>query len=88
MTCYCANYYGSINCHNAVSNFGDRCTLCLTSYSRRSSSTGSIYSGLPRANEQQHQQQYWTDNSKREQLRREEEKNSRRLRIYSSTSSS
>ncbi|KAK3693733.1 hypothetical protein B0T22DRAFT_48605 [Podospora appendiculata] len=27
--CYCANYYGSINCRNSVSKFGDRCKLCL-----------------------------------------------------------
>ncbi|KAI0019934.1 hypothetical protein F4780DRAFT_780049 [Xylariomycetidae sp. FL0641] len=28
MHCYCANYYGAVNCHNKVSQFGDRCKLC------------------------------------------------------------
>ncbi|KAI1631267.1 hypothetical protein F4809DRAFT_633110 [Biscogniauxia mediterranea] len=28
MHCYCANYYGAINCHNKVTQFGDRCKLC------------------------------------------------------------
>ncbi|KAI1343605.1 hypothetical protein F5Y15DRAFT_237445 [Xylariaceae sp. FL0016] len=28
MHCYCANYYGAVNCHNKVSRFGDRCKLC------------------------------------------------------------
>ncbi|KAJ9161607.1 hypothetical protein NKR19_g2039 [Coniochaeta hoffmannii] len=27
--CYCANYYGSINCRNMVTTFGERCKLCL-----------------------------------------------------------
>ncbi|KAK8109997.1 hypothetical protein PG999_008134 [Apiospora kogelbergensis] len=26
--CYCANYYSAVNCHNKVSQFGDRCRLC------------------------------------------------------------
>ncbi|KAL1851628.1 hypothetical protein Daus18300_012501 [Diaporthe australafricana] len=29
MSSYCANYYGSVNCHNVVNRFGDRCKLCL-----------------------------------------------------------
>jgi hypothetical protein len=28
MHSYCANYYGSVNCHNKVAQFGDRCRLC------------------------------------------------------------
>ncbi|CAJ2504263.1 Uu.00g116570.m01.CDS01 [Anthostomella pinea] len=28
MHCYCANYYGAVNCHNKVTQFGDRCRLC------------------------------------------------------------
>ncbi|ORY67630.1 uncharacterized protein BCR38DRAFT_427756 [Pseudomassariella vexata] len=28
MHCYCANYYGAVNCHNKVSQFGERCKLC------------------------------------------------------------
>ncbi|OIW31103.1 hypothetical protein CONLIGDRAFT_679839 [Coniochaeta ligniaria NRRL 30616] len=27
--CYCANYYGSVNCQNMVSRFGERCKLCM-----------------------------------------------------------
>ncbi|KAI1392088.1 uncharacterized protein F4822DRAFT_441202 [Hypoxylon trugodes] len=29
MHCYCANYYGAVNCQNKVSNFGQRCKLCI-----------------------------------------------------------
>ncbi|KAK7917081.1 hypothetical protein PG985_010689 [Apiospora marii] len=28
MHCYCANYYSAVNCHNKVSQFGERCRLC------------------------------------------------------------
>ncbi|KAI1662407.1 hypothetical protein F4813DRAFT_344434 [Daldinia decipiens] len=28
MHCYCANYYGSVNCQNKVAHFGQRCKLC------------------------------------------------------------
>lgn len=28
-SCYCANYYGSINCQNTVTRFGERCKLCM-----------------------------------------------------------
>ncbi|KAI1417283.1 hypothetical protein F5Y13DRAFT_82710 [Hypoxylon sp. FL1857] len=28
MHCYCANYYGAVNCKNKVSQFGQRCKLC------------------------------------------------------------
>ncbi|WPJ58776.1 hypothetical protein SMAC4_12907 [Sordaria macrospora] len=27
--CYCANYYGSIRCTNAVMRFGERCKMCM-----------------------------------------------------------
>lgn len=37
---YCANYYGSINCHNTVTRFGDRCKLCLALKSGASLSQG------------------------------------------------
>ncbi|KAI0153465.1 hypothetical protein BJ166DRAFT_532838 [Pestalotiopsis sp. NC0098] len=36
MHCYCANYYGSVNCHNKVSQFGDRCRLCTVMNEGRS----------------------------------------------------
>jgi len=38
--CYCANYYGSVNCKNAVSRFGDRCKLCMALKSGASMSAG------------------------------------------------
>ncbi|KAI1401517.1 hypothetical protein F4819DRAFT_458173 [Hypoxylon fuscum] len=28
MHCYCANYYGAVNCQNKVRQFGERCKLC------------------------------------------------------------
>ncbi|OTA82268.1 hypothetical protein M434DRAFT_401075 [Hypoxylon sp. CO27-5] len=28
MHCYCANYYGAVNCKNKVTQFGQRCKLC------------------------------------------------------------
>ncbi|KAI1379016.1 hypothetical protein F4677DRAFT_410323 [Hypoxylon crocopeplum] len=28
MHCYCANYYGQVNCQNKVTEFGQRCKLC------------------------------------------------------------
>ncbi|KAF3768692.1 hypothetical protein M406DRAFT_354973 [Cryphonectria parasitica EP155] len=40
MSSYCANYYGSVNCHNVVSRFGDRCKLCLSLKSGASMSDG------------------------------------------------
>ncbi|PSR78835.1 hypothetical protein BD289DRAFT_354619, partial [Coniella lustricola] len=40
MSSYCANYYGSINCHNVVNRFGDRCKLCLALKSGASLSDG------------------------------------------------
>ncbi|KAI0535303.1 hypothetical protein GGR58DRAFT_479607 [Xylaria digitata] len=30
MACYCANFYGAVNCQNKVSRFGDRCQLCTS----------------------------------------------------------
>ncbi|KAL1872291.1 hypothetical protein VTK73DRAFT_1673 [Phialemonium thermophilum] len=39
-TCYCANYYGSVNCRNVVTRFGDRCKLCLALRSGASLSEG------------------------------------------------
>ncbi|KAG4437695.1 hypothetical protein IFR05_006819 [Cadophora sp. M221] len=78
MTCYCANYYGSINCHNTVTQFGDRCALCM---STNVNTTGpeAMQNGLPQANQQ------WVENVRREQLRREEEK-TRRDRVTMTTS--
>ncbi|KAI0424807.1 hypothetical protein F5Y09DRAFT_323355 [Xylaria sp. FL1042] len=29
MLCYCANFYGAVNCQNKVTKFGDRCQLCM-----------------------------------------------------------
>ncbi|KAJ4386380.1 hypothetical protein N0V93_009275 [Gnomoniopsis smithogilvyi] len=40
MSSYCANYYGSVNCHNVVGRFGDRCKLCLALKSGASMSDG------------------------------------------------
>ncbi|KAG8167947.1 hypothetical protein KVR01_003636 [Diaporthe batatas] len=40
MSSYCANYYGSVNCHNVVNRFGDRCKLCLALKSGASLSDG------------------------------------------------
>lgn len=40
MSCYCANYYGSIGCRNTVSRFGDRCKLCVALKSGASMSNG------------------------------------------------
>ncbi|RDW62225.1 hypothetical protein BP6252_11658 [Coleophoma cylindrospora] len=79
MACYCANYYGSINCHNQVSKFGDRCALCLSSYSQ-STVARAMQNGIPQASEQ------WMANTQREQLRRDEEK-VRRQRISRTTTS-
>lgn len=42
MSSYCANYYGSINCHNVVNRFGDRCKLCLALKSGASMSDGML----------------------------------------------
>ncbi|KAJ5035068.1 uncharacterized protein L3040_008330 [Drepanopeziza brunnea f. sp. 'multigermtubi'] len=75
---YCANYYGSINCHNTVMKFGDRCALCTKNYINTSSAE-LLENGLPQANQQ------WVENVKREQLRREEEK-SRRARVSRTSS--
>lgn len=44
MACYCANFYGSINCHNQVGRFGDRCKLCIALKSGASMSSGLISS--------------------------------------------
>ncbi|KAK3363452.1 hypothetical protein B0T25DRAFT_527503 [Lasiosphaeria hispida] len=38
--CYCANYYGSINCRNTVAKFGERCKLCMALKSGASMSHG------------------------------------------------
>ncbi|KAK2075053.1 hypothetical protein P8C59_009211 [Phyllachora maydis] len=38
--CYCANYYGSINCRNTVMKFGDRCKLCVALNSGASMTDG------------------------------------------------
>ncbi|CZR62832.1 uncharacterized protein PAC_12729 [Phialocephala subalpina] len=76
MACYCANYYGSVNCHNTVSKFGDRCALCM---STQVTSSGATTNGYPQGNEQ------WADNIRREQMRREEEK-TRRERVSRTTS--
>ncbi|CAN8100417.1 unnamed protein product [Discula destructiva] len=42
MSSYCANYYGSVNCHNVVHRFGDRCKLCLALKSGASMSDGML----------------------------------------------
>ncbi|TLD21892.1 hypothetical protein PspLS_08204 [Pyricularia sp. CBS 133598] len=44
MACYCANFYGSINCHNQVTRFGDRCKLCIALKSGASMSSGLLSS--------------------------------------------
>ncbi|PBP23450.1 hypothetical protein BUE80_DR005610, partial [Diplocarpon rosae] len=78
VTCYCANYYGSINCHNAVTSFGDRCALCLANCihtSRKEDLQNALSQG----------DQQWVENILREQLRREEEK-TRRDRVRRSSS--
>ncbi|KAF7852417.1 hypothetical protein EAF04_010992 [Stromatinia cepivora] len=65
MSCYCANYYGSLNCQNMVPRFGDRCSLCLPqspSHNDRFEWSDAIIG------------QQWLENSRREQLRRDEEK--------------
>ncbi|KAI1851168.1 hypothetical protein JX265_013286 [Neoarthrinium moseri] len=36
MHCYCANYYGAVNCHNKVPQFGERCRLCTVMNEGRS----------------------------------------------------
>ncbi|KAH8772990.1 hypothetical protein BGZ57DRAFT_763984 [Hyaloscypha finlandica] len=77
MTCYCANYYGSINCHNTVPRFGDRCALCLVTSG--SSSSSSNQNGIQKADEQ------WVENVNREKMRRDEEK-TRRERVSRTTS--
>ncbi|CAL3971064.1 unnamed protein product [Diplocarpon coronariae] len=78
ITCYCANYYGSINCHNTVTRFGDRCTLCLANHVH-TSRTEALQIAFSQADQQ------WVENVRREQLRREEEK-SRRERVSRSSS--
>ncbi|PVH86208.1 hypothetical protein DL98DRAFT_582797 [Cadophora sp. DSE1049] len=78
MTCYCANYYGSINCHNTVTKFGDRCALCQSNQVNTAGAEA-MQNGLPQANQQ------WVENVRREQLRREEEK-ARRERVTMTTS--
>ncbi|KAN0089378.1 hypothetical protein V8E51_019638 [Hyaloscypha variabilis] len=78
MTCYCANYYGSINCHNTVPRFGDRCALCLSTQAG-SSSSSNYQNGAPQADEQ------WVENVNREKMRRDEEK-TRRERVSRTTS--
>ncbi|KAH9436604.1 hypothetical protein MCOR02_000277 [Pyricularia oryzae] len=47
MACYCANFYGSINCHNQVTRFGDRCKLCIALKSGASMS--SVFSPATRS---------------------------------------
>ncbi|PQE07388.1 hypothetical protein CJF32_00005275 [Rutstroemia sp. NJR-2017a WRK4] len=61
MPCYCANYYGSLNCQNAVPNFGDRCALCVAT---QAPTTNTV--NLTSASQQ------WIENNRREQLRRDE----------------
>ncbi|KAL2062360.1 hypothetical protein VTL71DRAFT_6626 [Oculimacula yallundae] len=70
MTCYCANYYSSKNCHNNVTKFGDRCALCL-SYNLNPIRAEEIKNGVWKAN------QRWVEDAKGEQLRKEEEKGRR-----------
>ncbi|KAI1141118.1 hypothetical protein F5Y05DRAFT_299600 [Hypoxylon sp. FL0543] len=42
MHCYCANYYGAVNCKNKVSQFGQRCKLC-TVLNEGTSAKGDIF---------------------------------------------
>ncbi|RAL68507.1 hypothetical protein DID88_007235 [Monilinia fructigena] len=71
MSCYCANYYGSLNCQNVVSKFGDRCSLCLAQSPPQ-------YEAFDLSDAVIGQQ--WLENSRREQLRRDEDR-SRRERV-------
>ncbi|EKD14318.1 hypothetical protein MBM_07548 [Drepanopeziza brunnea f. sp. 'multigermtubi' MB_m1] len=93
---YCANYYGSINCHNTVMKFGDRCALCTVRwYSERwhykltKAQAQKNYINTSSAelleNGLPQANQQWVENVKREQLRREEEK-SRRARVSRTSS--
>jgi hypothetical protein len=86
---------GSINCHNTVSRFGDRCALCLVTFpisssqaeltssgqstQAGSSSSSSNQNGIQKADEQ------WVENVNREKRRRDEEK-TRRERVRRTTS--
>ncbi|PMD14153.1 hypothetical protein NA56DRAFT_584245 [Hyaloscypha hepaticicola] len=63
MTCYCANYYGSINCHNSVTKFGDRCAYCLVT----GSSSSTVYQ-----NEMSQPNEQCVENVNRETMRRDE----------------
>ncbi|KAH6674906.1 hypothetical protein B0J14DRAFT_23963 [Halenospora varia] len=78
MACYCANYYGSINCHNTVSKFGDRCAHCL---STQASSSNDHYMQNGHSDPPEH----WVENVNREKMRREEER-ARRERVNRTTS--
>lgn len=78
---------GSINCHNTVTKFGDRCALCLVTFllssgqaeltcnlqsTQAGNSSGSAYeNGISQASEQ------WVENVNQEKLRRDEEKTRR-----------
>ncbi|CAG8984275.1 hypothetical protein HYALB_00010700 [Hymenoscyphus albidus] len=78
MTCYCANYYGSINCHNTVSKFGDRCAHCL---STQGGSNSYSYSNGTSQGPTEH----WVEKVNQEKMRRDEER-SRRERLIRTTS--
>ncbi|KAH9884190.1 hypothetical protein F4778DRAFT_572973 [Xylariomycetidae sp. FL2044] len=48
--CYCANFYGAVNCQNKVTKFGERCRLC-TVMNEGSSTTYELF-GLPSLEEE------------------------------------
>ncbi|KAF5877375.1 uncharacterized protein Bfra_001742 [Botrytis fragariae] len=71
MSCYCANYYGSLNCQNMVLKFGDQCSSCLAqspSHDEKFEWSDALLG------------QQWLENSSKEQMRRDEDK-SRRGRV-------
>jgi hypothetical protein len=86
---------GSINCHNTVPRFGDRCALCLVTFpisssqaeltssgqstQAGSSSSSSNQNGIQKADVQ------WVENVNKEKMRRDEEK-TRRERVSRTTS--
>jgi len=87
---------GSVNCHNTVSKFGDRCALCLVNLlslkldeeadltPSQSNQVGTSSSRAMQNGVPQASEQ-WVENVKREELRREEE-TARRQRVQRTAS--
>ncbi|KAK9773347.1 putative EGF-like domain-containing protein [Seiridium cardinale] len=50
MHCYCANYYGAVNCHNKVAQFGERCRLCTVMNEGRSARYETMNAPQPYSN--------------------------------------